>query len=147
MKKGLWNRRIPTLLAFLLLFVSIWITSYLIQTGVIIVGRASPDKNPQNIKISNIASMSFTVTFTTNEKTVGAISFEEVGKNSNLVFDDRNKEKGTQNEFYSHYITVPNLTPQTSYNFTVIVDGENYLYGDKKFFIRTASQIRDAFLS
>jgi len=132
----------PTLLAFLLLFISIWVTSYLIQTGVIIVGRATPDKTPQNLKIANIADSSFAVTFTTNEKTSGALSVEEAGKNPYLVFDDRNKKTGQQNDFYSHYITVSDLAPQTSYNFTIIVDGENYQTGDQKYFVRTSPSIR-----
>src|SRR3989344_1491448 len=115
MKKGLWSKRMPTIFAFLLLFISIWVTSYLIQTGVIIVGRATPDKTPQNVTIANITDSSFTVAFTTNEKTSGGLSVEEVGKNPYVVFDDRNKktglpaQAGEQNEFYSHYITVSEL--------------------------------------
>ena len=54
MKRGIWSKRIPTILALFILFGSIWVTSFLIQTGVIFVGRASPDRIPQNVKISNI---------------------------------------------------------------------------------------------
>lgn len=133
----------PTLFAFLLLFISIWVTSYLIQTGVIFVGRATPDKTPQNLKIANITDSSFTVTFTTNEKTSGALSVEEVGKNSYVVFDDRNKKTGDQNEFYSHYITVSDLQPEMPYNFTIIADGENYLNDDQKYFVRTGTKVSE----
>ena len=132
----------PTIFAFLLLFISIWVTSYLIQTGVIIVGRATPDKTPQNVTIANITDSSFTVAFTTNEKTSGGLSVEEVGKNPYVVFDDRNKKTGEQNEFYSHYITVSELAPQTSYNFTIIADGQIYQASDQKYFVRTAPSIR-----
>ena len=113
----------------------------MIQTGVIIVGRATPDKTPQNVTIGNVTDSSFTVTFTTNEVALSALSVEEVGRNPYVVFDDRNKKTGEQNEFYSHYITVSDLSSQTSYNFTIIVDGQNYQNNDKKYFVRTGPQI------
>jgi len=134
----------PTLLAFLLLFISIWVTSYLIQTGVIFTGQATPDKTPQNVRIANITGSSFTVAFTTNGKASSGLSVEEVGKNPYLVLDDRDKETGGQTEFYSHYITVSDLSPQTSYNFTIIADGETYQNGDQKYFVRTGPKLNEA---
>lgn len=147
MKKGLWNKRMPTLPAFILLFVSIWVTSYLIQTRVIFTGRASIDKTPQNVKISNITDSSFTVSFTTNAKSTSGLSVEEAGKNSHLVYDDRNKKTETQNEFYSHYITASDLSPQTPYNFIIIADGESYYDGNQKYFVRTAPPIPETLSS
>ena len=141
MKKGLWNKRMPTLFAFLLIFGSIWVTSYLIQTGIIFVGRATPDKTPQNVKISNITDSSFTVTFTTNEKTTSGLSVEEVGKNPYLVLDDRNKNTNTRNSFYSHYITASDLEPQTSYKFSLIADGETYLDNGQPFTVGTGARV------
>ena len=55
MKKGLWQKRIPTVAAILLLFGSIWVTTLLIQKQILFIGRATPDKTPQNIVISNIS--------------------------------------------------------------------------------------------
>lgn len=139
MKKGLWNKRIPTILAFLVLSISIWVTSFLIQTGVIFVGRATPDKTPQNISISNITDTSFTVTFTTNDRTLAGLSVEEGNAPPFAVFDDRTKKTGQQIEFYSHVITISDLKPKTTYDFSIISDGDTYLDGNKKFEVTTGA--------
>ena len=126
MKKGFSQKRIPTLFAFLILFASIWVTSFLIKNQVLFVGRATPEKSPQNVTISNVTESSFTVAFTTGEKAESAISVEEQNKTPYVVFDDRDKVTGGKMPFYSHLITVSNLTPQTSYKFTILSEGETY---------------------
>lgn len=141
MKQKLWNKRIPTIIALGLLFVSIWVTSYLIQTGVIFVGRAGPDKTPQNINVSNITDSSFTLSFTTNAKTVAGLSVEEKGSSPFIVFDNRNKNSNDQTEFYSHFITVPDLKPETIYNFSILSSGETFLDDGKKYSVKTGAAI------
>lgn len=141
MKRGIWHKRIPTLFALFILFGSIWVTLFLIQTGVIFVGRASPDRIPQNIKSSNITDTSFTVSFTTNDKTAAALSVEDGKTSPYIVFDDRNKKSGKQTEFYSHYITVADLKPETEYQFSIISSGETFLDGERKFLVRTGPRI------
>lgn len=90
------------------------------------VGRATPEKSPQNVTISNVADSSFTASFTTGEKSESAISIEGQNKVPYVVFDDRDKVTGGKTPFYSHLITVSNLTPQTSYKFTILSEGETY---------------------
>jgi hypothetical protein len=144
MKKRLWNKRIPSILAFIILAIGIWVTSVLVQTGIIFVGRATPDKTPQNISISNISETSFTVSFTTTEKSLAALSVE--GGNSTapfVVFDDRNKS-GQQTEFFSHIITVSDLIPKTTYSFTILSDGDVFMDGDKKFTVTTGPPISES---
>ncbi len=143
MKRGIWSKRIPTILALVILFGSVWVTLFLIQTGVIFVGRATPDRLPQNVKISNVTDSSFTVSFTTNDKTVAGLSIEEQQNVPFLVVDDRNKKSGKQTEFYSHYITVSDLKPQKEYQFSILSNGETYLDGDKKYIVKTGSKISD----
>ncbi len=137
MKKGLWNKRIPTIFVFVILFFSIWVTSYLIQKEITFVGRATPAKTPRNIAVSNITETSFTVTFITNDKTLAALSVEGGNAPPYLVFDDRNKKTGKQTEFYSHIITVPDLKPKTIYSFSIISDQDTYLDQGKKFTVTT----------
>lgn len=125
-KNGLTQKRIPTLLALFILFGSVWVTSFLIQSGVITIGGASPDKTPQNVAVTNVTSSSFTVVFTTPNKALSALSVSEKNKAPYLVFDDRNKIRGTKDTYYSHAITVDNLTARTNYKFTIISDGTTY---------------------
>ncbi|KKQ93588.1 MAG: hypothetical protein A3E68_01835 [Candidatus Levybacteria bacterium RIFCSPHIGHO2_12_FULL_39_39] len=144
MRKGLWSKRIPTFFAFLLLFISIWVTSFLIQKGVIFVGRATPEKSPREVLISNITDSSFTVTFQTLAKTVAAVSIEEKNNPQFVVFDDRNKRTDEQKPFYSHYITVSDLKPKTIYELSILSDGEIYLNGEKKYIVTTGPLITGA---
>src|SRR3989338_10682753 len=99
MRKGLWSKRIPTFFAFLLLFISIWVTSFLIQKGVIFVGRATPEKSPREVLISNITDSSFTVTFQTLAKTVAAVSIEEKNNPQFVVLMTEIKERMSKNLF------------------------------------------------
>src|SRR3990167_256933 len=144
MRKGLWSKRIPTFFAFLLLFISIWVTSFLIQKGVIFVGRATPEKSPREVLISNITDSSFTVTFQTLAKTVAAVSIEEKNNPQFVVFYDRNKRTDEQKPFYSHYITVSDLKPKTIYELSILSDGEIYLNGEKKYIVTTGPLITGA---
>ncbi len=140
MKKGLWNRRMPTMLAFVILLISIWTTSFLVQQRVITVGRASPDKTPQNITVSNISDSSFTVSFTTEQKTVSGVSVKRA-TSSYVVFDDRNKTEPEAKPFFSHFITIADLTPETKYEFSILSEGETYLDEGKSFSVTTGKKL------
>jgi hypothetical protein len=126
MKKGLFDRRIPTVLALLVLVAIIGISTFLIQSGVFYVGKAAPDSQPQNFSITNITDTSFTAVFTTTGNTDAVITMKEGNTGSTLILDDRDKKSGTQNKYYSHHITVPNLAPQQTYTFSLIVGGTQY---------------------
>lgn len=139
-KKKLFEKRIPTLAAFVILIISLLVTNLLLKSGVIIIGRASPDTLPNNILVTNITDTSFTVTYTTNEKTSGAVNvIGEDGKNS-LFFDERDKT-GSQQAYYSHQITAGNLKPKTSYSFTILADGKTIQDNNKPFVTTTAPTI------
>ena len=144
MKKGFSQKRIPTLFAFLILFASIWVTSFLIKNQVLFVGRATPEKSPQNVTISNVTDSSFAVAFTTSEQAVSAISVEGQDKIPYAIFDDRDKVTGKKTPFYSHLITVSNLTPQTSYKFTILSEGETYPKDGTTYSVTTGSAIGKA---
>jgi len=111
-----------------------------VQTGVIVVGRAGPNKTPENVITSNITDTSFTVNFTTEAETVAGLSVEG-GRTPFLTYDDRNKNSGSQKAFLSHYITVSNLNPETSYQFSILSDGETYLENGQKYVVKTGKKI------
>lgn len=139
MKKSLWNRRIPTVLAFALIFASVWVTSALIQSGVLTTGRASLDTSPQNITITNITDTSFTVAFSTTQQVAAGVTLDDFG--GTLLLDDRDKPTGNQKPYYAHHVTVPNLKPNTEYQFSIISNAETILDNGKKFSVKTANPI------
>lgn len=136
--KTWWHKRIPTSAALAVLLLSIWVTSYLLQKGTIFVGRAAPDKIPREVFISNVTDSSFTVAFTTLDKTQGAVKLE--GNNEKIAFDDRNKND-PNSSFYSHSITVKELSPNTSYQFFILSDGETFKNGDVDYSVKTGPKI------
>ena len=139
MKKGLFNRRIPTVIALLILVAIIGISTYLIQKGIFYIGKAAPDTQPQNFSITNITDSSFTVIFTTSGPVDSVIAMSDAKTGSSIIFDDRDKQAGAHNKYYSHHITVPNLSPNTSYIFKLIVDGKDYL--SSAYAVKTGSPI------
>ncbi len=140
MKKKVWQIRIPTGAALVLLLISIWFTSSLIQSGVITVGQAALDKTPANVIISNITPTSFVVAFTTNGTSASAISVEAPAHPTATFFDQRSKNGGTES-FYSHRIIATNLTPNTLYRFTILSDGEKYLLNGLPYEVKTSGKI------
>ncbi|HVT01452.1 MAG TPA: Ig-like domain-containing protein [Patescibacteria group bacterium] len=141
MKKGLWNQRIPTIFGLLILLVGIGVSSVFIRKGVNDISRAGPEKVPQNVIISNVTDSSFTVNFTTNAPTVSGVQVEDGQTSPFVVYDDRNKKTGEQNPYYSHYITVTGLNPNTDYKFSILSDGETYLLNGNKYSITTGTKI------
>lgn len=140
-KKKVWEKRIPTILAFVILLGSIILTLQIIKSRVLFVGRATPDTTPQNIKITNITDASFAVTFTTAAKTVGGASIDSGEEGATLAMDDKNKSGGEQKQLFSHHITVGDLKQKTQYNFQIISEGESYSDSGKKFTVTTAPVI------
>lgn len=126
MKKGLFNKRIPTIFALIVLIGIIGTSTYLIQKGVFYVGKAAPDTQPQNLSISNITDSSFTVVFTTSGQTDSVIAMSNASTGNSITFDDRDKKSGAHNKYFSHHISVPNLSSNTTYAFKLIVGGKDY---------------------
>lgn len=137
MKKGLWQLRIPTFAALLVLFASVWVTTLLIQSRTSLTGSAGPDKEPRNIEFSNISSSTFSVVFTTKVKTISAISVDDGKSAPYVVYDDRDKITGEKRSYYSHLISVNNLQPQTKYNIKILSDGEAYPIDGSTFTVTT----------
>ncbi len=127
------------MVALLILVAVIGISTYLIQKGVFYVGKAAPDTQPQNVSINNVTDTSFTVVFTTAGLTDSVIGMNDATAGNSIIFDDRDKKTGTHNKYYSHHITVPNLSPNTSYTFKLIVGGKDYL--SSGYSVKTGGQI------
>lgn len=139
MKKGLFNKRIPTVLALGILIFIIGISTFLIQQGIFYVGKAAPDTQPQNFSITNVTSTSFTAVFTTSGLADAVLNINDAKIGNSITLDDRDKKTGVQNKYYSHHITVQNLSPLTTYLFKLIVGGKEYT--NSLYSVKTGAQI------
>lgn len=141
MKKTIWNKRIPTLLGMLLIVIGVGITSFLVNKGVIIVGRASPSTSPQNVRVSNVTDSSFTVSYNTDAQVIGSVNY---GKDPNLgqtALDDRDQQTGSLASHKVHSITVRSLSPVTKYLFSITSGQDKFLNNGVPFEIVTGANI------
>ncbi|MBP7832450.1 MAG: hypothetical protein KA035_01630 [Candidatus Levybacteria bacterium] len=135
MKKSFFDRRIPTVMALLILLGGLVVTSVLIRQGVFTVSQASPEQEPQNVHVINATDTSFTLAFTTNAPTVAAVNIQNTNPPT-LVYDKRDTSGNTP--YLTHFITVNSLTPETNYTFSILSDGKNYLDQGKLYSVTTS---------
>ncbi len=140
-----WDKRIPTLFGLLLIIIGTAITAYLVQIGAIPFLRAAPTENPENIRVTNVANDSFTITYTTAANVIGSV---DVSKDQNIsggqVFlDDRDEASGVPTPHMVHSITVRNLQPSTQYYFGITSGQTTFLNQDSPFTQKTGPAISD----
>jgi len=141
MRNTIWSKHIPTLLGIGIITIGIALTSFLVKNGTIYIGQASPAETPQNLKISNISDSSFTVSYTTQDDSIGSVNF---GKDKNLgqaAFDLRDQKQDLTLPHKIHIITVKNLTPETRYFFSIASGQKLFLDNDVPFEVSTAPTI------
>lgn len=130
MRQGVLNKKIPTLLALFLLVGGIGLSIFFLNNTTSLTGEASPQDQPKNIRVSNITDTSFDVTYTTDESVVGTISYGTDPKNLSSIATD------TQSSI-THTITVTDLTPATTYYFTITSGTTEYRDNDNPFTVKT----------
>ena len=121
MQRAFTQRQIPTLFGLGILITAL-------VGGILLIGigggefapRATPQTTPKNIKITNIRDTSFTVSFLTDEATVGFVKYGVTASDlKSQASDDRDQLNGTVGQYQSHYISVRDLEPSTEYHFTL----------------------------
>lgn len=143
MNNTIWQKKIPTLFGLLLILGGLAITSLLVKTGVIFQGRAAPSEEPRNIRITNVSANSFTVSYITDDKTAGSLSYGTTTALGTAVLDDRDKTTKALSPYHIHYITVNNVKPSTKYYFDIISGGTQYRKDGKPFEVTTAQPLQN----
>lgn len=114
---ALLSKRIPTILALLLLFAGLGFGGwYLITNRPVVV----EGERPKNVRITNVADNKFTVSWTTTESTQGAVEWGEVGQKLNKMGVDDRDSAGSSGKYLTHHVTVSELQPETSYAFRIL---------------------------
>lgn len=119
-KKG-WKKQIPTLLGIGVLIVALVSGLLFFGEGTgVFAPRATPQTTPKNIKLTNVSDTGFTVSFLTDEATVGFVKYgTAVGQLKSQASDDRDQLTGTVNKFTLHHVTVRGLNPATTYYYAL----------------------------
>ena len=141
MRRPFWQVRIPTIFGLLILIGGVFATSFLVKSGVIVIGQASPSEIPQGVRITDVSDTSFAISYKTDAKVVGTISFGTDKNLGTVTIDDRDQTTGTVNLYNLHHTTIKKLTPQTTYFFQIQSGGKTYLHDNAPFEISTAPTI------
>ncbi|MBI4079385.1 MAG: fibronectin type III domain-containing protein [Candidatus Levybacteria bacterium] len=140
MKRSLWELRIPTLLVLVFLVIGTFATSYLVQIGINLTGKASIPENPENVRLANIEDTSFTVSYTTQASVLSSVAYGEDASLGNTAVDERDGTKVSQRK--THSIIVKNLEPETTYFFSILSGGKTFLNGNKLFEVTTGKTLQ-----
>lgn len=141
MKKQLWEHRIPTIPAVIIVFVSIWVTLWFIQKGVSTTTHASPDNVPSHVFLGNITDTSFAVGFTTSNQTAAAVSVSPKNGQTSVYFDNRASGTNDPTPYTSHLFTVNNLQPGTEYQISILIAGKTYNDNGKPYTLTTGPKL------
>ncbi len=144
MKEKLFNKKNPALFGLLIILIGIFITIYLVNNGSLFLINAGPGQDPKNAGITNISDTSFTLTYTTDDKTAGTLNYGiDPGNLDTVVLDDRDQLSQSINEYNVHSITVKNLNPEFVYYFNIISGDKTYLKNGSPYNIKTGPVIEN----
>lgn len=131
------ERRIPTILALLIVFLGIGGTAFLVEHFQNVKTAAQPPIVPQDVKITNLTSSGFTVSWVTGEEATGFIVFGEETSFKETAYDERDDE-GNLGKYLTHHVSLKNLKPACLYYFKIISQGKSFDHGGAPFEVKTA---------
>lgn len=132
--------RVPTkkrnIITLLILIIGLPLVVYASYQVVQLISNASADTQPRSVTISNITTVSATITWTTDSKTMGTVT----PKDGSPVIDTRGNSKR-----YTHFVELTGLEPSTTYQFTITSGGTDYTSAEgEAFTFETAPITADA---
>lgn len=140
-KAGIMTKRIPTLLGLFILFGGLIAGVALVNMRQGFGAKAGPTESPKNIKISNLSSNSFSISWTTDTPLTGYIKYSDNLTNINLPAGDvRDQISGTSQGYTNHLVNVVGLSPKTYY-FLIGSGSRTYDDEGKPFQVRTTAQV------
>ncbi len=129
--------RIPTLLGILMVVVVvgglIGASEYYFRTSTV----ASGSIQPANVLVSNISDTMFSVSWTTELETTGAISLTSKAPIARpVIFDDQDTE--SLGKYTSHVVTYRSAVSDTDYEIVILSNSKKNLNGNKPYSVHTA---------
>ncbi len=114
------EKKFPFLIGFILLLISVFGATYLLESNLSFLSRAKPTLRPQSLRITNVGTQQFTVSWQTQEETSGFIKYGPTPSSLGWVaLDDRDQENGTTDNYFLHHVTVTSLDSSKEYFFKI----------------------------
>lgn len=141
-KSGLMNKRIPTLLGMLILVGGLVAGVVLVNMRQGVESQAGPTESPKNVKVSNLGSTTFSVSWTTDVPLTGLIKYsEDPAKITTPAGDARDQISGTSQGYTNHTVNVTGLGANKTYYFLIVSGSGTYDDTGKPFQVRTTAQV------
>lgn len=119
------EKRIPTIFGLLIVFLGIGATAFLVEHFEGLRTQALPSLVPQEVKITNLGSSGFTVSWLTNEKTQGSVVFGQENSLGKSAYDERDDEKNLE-KYLTHHVSIKALEPASTYYFKIVSGSKSF---------------------
>lgn len=117
----------PTALGLLILFLAIGFGIYWAKTKTVSTPSTSSAAGPKQVRITNVADTSFSVSWTSDQLTGGKLKLgTDPSSLKDQVLDDRDQLSGETGSFEVHHLTAKNLKAGTKYYFKIDSGGKTY---------------------
>jgi len=113
------NKKLPSFFGFATFALSLVVIGWLSANTILFGTKAATDETPRNIQISNVSDTTFTISYLTTDQALGTITYASQGQAEQVALDEQDKKNGTATERTVHHISVSNLTPETTYTFSI----------------------------
>lgn len=111
---------IPTILGILVAVAGLVAGLWLVGKQVRQEGVASVEETPTEVKLTNINDTSFTVSWITEKAVAGYVKFKSDDQETDqVVSDERDQQKGSVDNYFTHYVVIRGLEPETGYEFRI----------------------------
>ena len=115
------KRKIPTIVALAILVFGVIGGIIFAESSLKFVNRSKDKNAPIDIRITNITSSLTSISWITDSATEGYINYAPTGtsiKDMSVAKDDR-LSTYNNNKYFTHHITLRNLSPLTEYEFVI----------------------------
>jgi len=139
------EHKIPTIIGLFLVLGAVLLFSVAFDRITPLFSRASPTLTPKHVQFSNISDTSFTVTWTTDVPTTGAIIVD--GNGIGTLYDERDETVTSQTtkpvlgSYAIHSAIVRNTHPQTTYHIRILSGGNLFQDGINPYTVTTGTAI------
>lgn len=141
-KTNFLGKRIPTIVGLLILIGGLVAGVILVSQRQGLGTKAGPTSSPKDVRITNLMTNNFSVSWTTDIPTTGFIKYSEnPAKIQTPAGDSRDQISGTAQSYTNHYVNITGLKADTTYYFVIGSGPETYNDQGKPFQVKTGPQV------
>ena len=136
--KLLKTQKIPTIIGLVIILIGLGVSIFLVKRSQSLFLKAKTGFTPNQVKTSNITSNSFVISWFTAKPTVGFVKAGQGAAALGLeVRDERDLELDKKHAYFSHYVSLTNLEPSTTYHFEIHSNSEKFTDDGKPYRVTT----------